>query len=81
MKTLVEVTIEKDTTDDDDNPQYERSQWWLLHWGLQYQLIEGEDHRMIPVNYTVAICENYNNGEVRCFMPEQLRILGKEVKS
>lgn len=79
MRTLIEVTIEKDELDKDGNPQYERSNYWLLHFGLQIQTIESEG-KIIPVSYTVAICQKYDTGEIRCFAPEQIRVLGKEVK-
>ena len=81
MRTLVEITEERDETGPDGGPLYFRSNWYLLHWGLQMEIIETGDNKLAVGNRTVAICQNYDNGEVRCFMPEQCRILGQTIKT
>jgi hypothetical protein len=80
MRILVEVTEEAEVQPMDGDTAYEKSKWWLLHFGIDYQIIEAEEGKLMAVNYTVAICENYNTGQVQCFKPDQLRILGKEIR-
>jgi len=76
MKILCEVTQEKEGELKEGEPQEERSDWWLLYWGLEYKMIDVGD-RIVPVNYSVAICQHYDTGQVETFLPSQLKILGK----
>jgi hydrogenase maturation factor len=68
MKTLVEVSFE--------NENDEKEQFFLLHWGLKMQVIND-----LAVTFTVAICQNVKTGDILCFYPEQLRILGDQIKN
>jgi len=79
MRTLVEITQELEEPDDEGNIQYSKSRWWLLHWGLENKTIEMDKGQIIPVSYTVAICENYESGQVQTFLPDQIRIIGKQI--
>ncbi len=72
MKEFCEVTWQ-DT--EGDEPVTMKEQYYLLHWGMKFQIINE-----IGVNYTVAICQNCKTGDVMCFNPEQLRILGTQIK-
>ena len=58
MRSLVEVTIEKEELDDQGDVVYEKKKAWLLHFGLDNTLVETE-HGVVPVSYTIAICEDY----------------------
>ena len=81
MKILCEVTQEKEGELKEGEPQEERSDWWLLHWGLDYTIIEMNEEMRIGVSYTVAICQHRESGVIRCFRPEQLQVLGREIKT
>jgi hypothetical protein len=69
MRTLCEATYQ------DENDEEVKEKVWLLHFGLQYTVIND-----IGVNYTVAIVENYGTGQIEMFDPQQLKIIGTEVK-
>jgi hypothetical protein len=79
MRTLVEITQELDEQGPDGEALYERREAWLWYFGTEFKLIETE-HGMIPVNYTVCICSDYETGQVETVMPGQIKILGKIVK-
>ena len=81
MRILVEVTQEKEELGDEGETLYEKDDWWLLHWGLDYTIIEMNEDMRIGVSYTVAICQHRESGVIRCFRPEQLRVLGREIKT
>jgi hypothetical protein len=80
MKTLCEVRVVKEGTEDKENPVYENRRFMLWHFGLKYQMIDMGDKKMIPINYTVAICEDCKTGQIRCFMPEELTIIGEKIQ-
>ena len=80
MKTLVEATWIKDGTEDEEEPEMETGMYWLWHWALQHDIINMEDNKVVAVNYTVGICSDYDTGQIRCFLPEQLRILGRDLQ-
>lgn len=77
MRILVEVTQERDETGEDGETLYFKSDWWLMHFGLDFKVMETKDG-LVAVNYTVAICENYETGQIETFMPGQCRIIGKQ---
>ena len=77
MRILVEAKWRK--SNDEDEIVEEKGQFWLWHWGLDYTIVETENDR-IPVAYTIAICEDCETGNILCFKPEQIRILGRETK-
>jgi hypothetical protein len=81
MRTLCEVRWVKDGTEGDDEPKYDRGRYWLLHFGIRYDIIYNAEGGAMPVNYTVAVCQHYESGVVECFLPEQLRIIGEERKT
>lgn len=67
MRTLVEVSY----NDEDDK----KEQYFLLHWGLKMQVIND-----LAVTFTVAICQNVKTGDILCFYPEQLKVIGTKIK-
>jgi hypothetical protein len=79
MRSLVEVSIEKEELDDQGDVVYEKKKAWLLHFGVDNTLVETE-HGVVPVSYTVAICQDIETGQIQCFRPEVLRVLGTETK-
>jgi hypothetical protein len=73
IKTVVEVTLWEDG--------YEKKDlFYLLHWGLRYDMIVNEVGNMMPVHYTVAICQNIKTGAIELYMPDQLRVIGTNLK-
>jgi hypothetical protein len=79
IRLLVEASWIKEGTEMEGEPLYERNFYYLLHWGLDYQIIETDEAKM-PVNFTVAICQNKKTGQIECFRPYQLRVIGREIK-
>lgn len=73
IKTIVEVTF-------DEDGQEKKDLYYLLYWGLKYDLIPGENGYMIPVHYTISICQHLKTGQIETFMPEQLKVEGSETK-
>jgi hypothetical protein len=80
MRILVEVTEESNVQPVDGDTAYEKNKYWLLHFGLDYRIIEAEEGRLVAVNFTVAVCQNYETGQIELFKPDQLRIIGKQIK-
>lgn len=73
IKTVVEVTWEEDG--------YEKKDlFYLLHWGLRYDMIVNEVGNMIPVHYTAAICQNIKTGTIEMYLPDQLKVIGTDLK-
>jgi hypothetical protein len=81
MRILAEVTQERDELNEEGETVYEKSNWWVLYWGIEYKIIELEEGRIAAVNYSVAICQDYDTGIVRTFLPNQLKILGTQIKT
>jgi len=73
IRTIVEVIWEEDGSE-------KKANYKLLHWGLRYDMVPDSYGNLVPVHYTVAICENLKTGAVELFMPDQLRILGVNIK-
>lgn len=80
MKILAEATWDKDGELVDGEPPTEKALYWLLYFGTDYKIIELEEGRITAVNYTIAVCQHCETGLVECFRPEQLKILGKQIK-
>ena len=70
LKTAVEVTFE------DEEGREKKDQYYLLHWGLRYDLMPDGNGNLVPVHYTVAICQHIKSGLIEMFLPDQLRVLG-----
>lgn len=79
LKTLCEISWEKDGELEEGESTIEKDLYFLLHWGLKHEIVQVEE-RMLAINWTVAICQNVKTGVIECFAPEQLRILGNEIK-
>jgi hypothetical protein len=77
MRNLCEITWQ-DT--DKEEPVTVREKYWLLHFGLKYQLIETGDGNTVAVSYTVAICQSVKTGQLEYFNIDQIRVIGTEVK-
>ena len=74
LKTVVEVTFE------DEDGKEARDRYFLLHWGLKYDMIADSYQNLVPVHYTVAICQHIKSGVIETFLPEQLRVEGINLK-
>lgn len=68
MRTLAEVRLIKEGTENDDEPAYETKKFILLYWGTSVE------------HFTVAVCEDCETGQIKCFLPESLKIIGQEIK-
>lgn len=79
MRVLVECTWEKEEQPIDGEVVVERGEYWLWYFGTDYKIIELGDGRIAAVNYTTAICQSCKTGQIECFRPEQLRIIGKNL--
>ena len=73
LKTIVEGSW-----DGEDGPMTDK--YFLLHWGLRYELIPDAFGNLQPVHYTVGICQNIKSGAIEMFLPDQLKVLGQTVK-
>lgn len=60
-------------------PAFEDVMYYLLHWGLTYEILIDRESRY-PVSYTVGICQHTKTGVVKTFIPQELTVLGKEEK-
>jgi hypothetical protein len=80
MRVLVECIWEAEVQPEEGDTVYERGQYWLWYFGTDYKIIDLGDDRIAAVNYTTAICESCNTGQIECFRPEQLRIIGRQIK-
>jgi hypothetical protein len=58
-------------------PYYEEQLYYLLHWGLTYEILIDRDQRY-PVTYTIGICQHIRNGTIKSFIPGDLTVVGKE---
>lgn len=76
MRVLAEVSWEKEDGLGEGESSMIREMYFLLHWGMNYTIVNG-----IAVNYTVAICQDCKTGDIRCFLPEQLRVVGKDISN
>lgn len=74
VRTIVEVTYE------DEDGLEKKDNYYLLHWGLKYDLLPDSYGQLVPVHYTVAICENLQSGVIETFLPEQCKVLGINLK-
>lgn len=75
MRNLVEVSYAKDGELKEGEQPIEKGMYFLLHWGTKMEIINE-----VGVSYTVAVCQDVNTGEVLCFLPEALKIIGTELK-
>jgi hypothetical protein len=75
LKTYCECSWPKEGEVEEGESTTDKDYFYLLHWGLKMEIVNN-----IGLNYTVAICQNCKTGEVICFLPEQLKILGNEIK-
>ena len=80
MRILCEISWIKDEQPIDGETIMEKDKYWILHYGLDYRIIELGEDRIAAVNFTVIICQNCKTGQIEKFLPEQCRILGPEVK-
>lgn len=74
LRTVVEVTME------DEEGKEIKDRYFLLHWGLKNDLVTDSNNNLIPVHYTVAICQHVKSGLIETFLPEQLKVEGVNIK-
>jgi hypothetical protein len=77
MRDLCEITWQ-DT--EKEEPVTVKEQYWLLHFGLKYQLIEMAGGNTMAVSYTTCICQSVKTGQLEMFDPSQIRVIGTEIK-
>lgn len=95
-RTVVEIKLPRVDKDgnpvDKDGKVYDKKQkadwtqaidpvpFYLLHWGLEYVLLEDPNGKPYGINYTVGICQEMKSGVIRTFLPGEIRIIGTEMK-
>lgn len=77
MRTLVEITW---VNEEGEEPVAVKEQAWLLHFGLKSEIINDGEGHITGVTNTVAICQNIKTGDLNCWAPENLRVIGTEIK-
>ena len=92
-RTIVEIKLPRVNAEgipvDKDNPAYDKNlkaweqaidpvNFYLLHWGLEYVLLQDEHGKPYGINYTVGICQEMQTGYIRTFLPAEIRIMGVE---
>jgi hypothetical protein len=77
MRELAEVTW---VNEEGSEPVTVKEKVWLLHFGLKSEVINDGDGHLIGISNTVAICQNCKTGELNCWAPENLKIIGTEIK-
>jgi hypothetical protein len=77
MRELVEVTW---INEDGQEPVKVKEMCFLLHFGVRSEIINDGEGRLIGVSNTVAIVQNCKTGDLNCFAPEQIRVIGTELK-
>ena len=80
MKLLVEVIWQAEVQPIDGDTMYEKGRYYLLHFGIDYRIIELGDGRIAAVNYTTAVCQHCETGQIEVFLPKDLRVIGKQIK-
>lgn len=93
QKTMVEIKLprinEEGVPVDKDNQVYDKKlknweqaidpvNFYLLHWGLEYVLLQDEHGKPYGINYTIGICQEIQTGLIRTFLPTEIRIIGVE---
>ena len=71
MKVLCEITNEDD--------ELYRKQFYLLHFGTTYQIVDAGDGMKMPVSYSVALCQEVETGQIMSILPDSLRIIGEDI--
>jgi hypothetical protein len=74
IRTIVEVTYE------DEDGEDKMGNYYLLHWGIRFDLLPDSYGNLVPVHFTVAICQNLKSGVIEMFTPDQIRVLGVNIK-
>ena len=74
-----EIIDSSKKTKKDQEPVFEEVYYYLLHWGLTYEILIDNQQRY-PVSYTVGICQHIKTGVIKTFIPQELTIIGKEQK-
>ena len=58
---------------------FEKKLYYLLHWGIHTE-IRKVDGAPVVLTFTVGICQDIETGNVQIFAPEEIRIIGEEMK-
>jgi len=58
---------------------YEKGEYWLHYWGLDYKVFDVDAERIAAVNYTIAVCEHVKTGQIETFLPGQIKIIGRSI--
>jgi hypothetical protein len=82
-RTIVEIDLEPEAEEAEkssSNDLGDKNRYYLLHWGLECNVVNGNNPgEIIPVTYTVGICQNISTGQIETFPPRQIRVLGDEL--
>lgn len=85
-KILIETRVKKLDekkmpvyTEDNDGQEiqvYETIQCYLHHWGLQFETWNDGEGKQLVGQYTVAVVEDIETGQIYTFMPTEIKVLG-----
>lgn len=73
-KTLVEATYPN------ENDEEVKELFHLEYWGSTYELIDLGEQGVQIAQYTVVFCSDLVTGQIHSFVPQFIRMLGKEDK-
>ena len=74
IKTLVSVVQYKE--ENGNIVPDKEGLYYLLHWGLQTQIVYDANGNPVPVTNTVGICQERETGEIFLFPPQQIKVVG-----
>lgn len=77
MRELVEVTW---INEDGQEPVKVKEQAWLLHFGVRSEIIDDGHGHITGISNTVTIVQNCKTEKLNCFAPENLRVIGTEIR-
>lgn len=58
--------------------QFSQERYYLLHWGLETNIIYDAEKNPIPYTNTVGICQHMTTGYVETFLPGMIKVIGFE---
>ena len=80
MVKVIEPILDEDDNpvlDEDEKETFTEELYYLLHWGLTYEIRTHED-QYFTVSYTIGICQHIKSGAIMSFVPQLLTVVGKE---
>lgn len=73
IKTIVHVDMPKEGDESIMSPR----EYYLLHWGLETEIMRDAQGNPVPLTYTVGICQDIKTGHIETFGPKVIKVIGK----